>query len=591
MPIAPARLAPRLALILAAATLATASLAACDGGASADEDVSGDLVSQFEARAALAPLADALRLARVAQQLDGGPFTVFAPTEAALRYIGTDFRPVLFADEQRQTLARVLRHHVVAGRVAPEDLTDGATFTALDGATLTIRRIGPVVTVNGVTVDVSRPLEADNGIAYPVADVLLDGIEADERVRLSPSLSVLARGLRALPVAELTALPRVTVLAPINDGFTALGLASLNLLQEGANRDVFGRLLRSLVLPGDVDLRTRVGQTVTTVAGDVLAVTQDADGVLSVDGVRVLHAEATADGRFYVLASPVFSGLTVSERLRVTADFGQFLADTPLVPGLPELLADRSQQVTVFGPRNALYEARSANTRATLRAPAQAALLRRATGVHVVRGRYAPEDLTNGLQMTALDGTVLTVRRSNDAIALDGAPIGNPQRLANGILYRADLFVQPDVDLLDSILLAGFATFFKTVRSAGVETEFRARAHTAWVVEDGRIAPLTSRPDSEIRTILRRTATQDLLLSFLGSLPLTFEALDGTERTINETICPPGTCLPYTFEPNDEQIPQFSVGQQTQDRTGVWYPLSQPEFRLSLDSQGAPAPH
>ncbi len=594
----PARRAPRRALLLAAVALAV-SLAACDGGATADEAVSGDLASQFEARAGFTPLAEALRLTGVAPELAGGPFTVFAPTEAALRYVGTDFRPVLFADEQRQTLARILRHHIVPGRLGPDALTDGATLTALDGATLTVRRIGPVVTINGVTADVSRPLEADNGIAYPLADVLLDGVEADERVRLSPSLSILARGLRATPVAEVTALPRVTVLAPINDAFTALGQGSLNLLQEGVNRDVFERLLRTLVLPGDVDLRTRVGQTVTTVAGDVLPVTQDADGVLSVDGVRVLHAETTADGRFYVLAAPLFRGLTVSQRLRVKAELAQFLTDTPLVPGLPALLADLSAQVTVFAPADVLYNGRSPNTRATLRAPAQATLLRRSTGVHVVRGRYAPEDLTDGLQLTALDGTVLTVRRSLDAISIDDTPIRNPARLINGYLYDADLFVQPDVDLLDTVLLDGFADYFKVVRSTGIEAEFRSRAHTAWVVPDAVIGPFTGRPDAQIRTILRRTATESFLPRFEDP-PTTFEALNGTERTVYSTGCPPAApCLPFTFEPYyilvgetrvDQKRPKFGLGRQTKDRTGVWHRLEEPEFRLSLADEGAPVP-
>ena len=587
MTLSPARRAPRRALFLAAVTLAAAAIAACDGVATEDEIIAGDLVSQFEARTAFAPLAEALRLTGVAPELDGGPVTVFAPTETALRYVGTDFRPVLFADEQRQTLGRVLRHHVVSGRLGPDSFTDGATFTALDGATLTVRRVGPVVTVNGVTVDVARPLEADNGVAYPLADVLLDGIEADERVRLSPSLAILAQGLRATPVAELPALPRVTVLAPINDAFTALGQASLTLLQAGANRDVFERLLRTLVLPGDVDLRTRVGQTVTTVAGEELPVTQDADGVLSVDGVRVLHAETTADGRFYVLAQPVFRGLTVSQRIRVKADLAQFLADTPLVDGLPALLADLNTQVTVFAPSNALYDARSLNTRATLRAPAQAALLRRSTGVHVVRGRYAPEDLTNGLRLTAVDGTVLTVKRNGGAVSLDNTPIRTPVRLINGYLYAADLFVRPDVDLLDTILLDGFADYFKTIRSAGVEAEFRSRAHTAWVVPDAVIGTLTARPDVEIRTILRRTAAEAYLPRFTGLLPLAFAALNGDSRVITTTSCL--GCQPYVLDPfyivvNEEPVlverPQFSAGRQTQDRTGVWHRLIEPEFRL-----------
>ena len=74
----------------------------------------------------------------------------------------------------RELLARVLRHHVVAGRLGPDDFADGATPTAVDGTTLRVRRTGAVVTVNGVTLDVTDATEGADVNRDPAARVALD---------------------------------------------------------------------------------------------------------------------------------------------------------------------------------------------------------------------------------------------------------------------------------------------------------------------------------------------------------------------------------------------------------------------------------
>ena len=503
------RRAPRRAIAALLAAVLCAGLTACDGGATADATFANDLTGRFQARFAFAPLADALALSGVAAGLGDGPFTVLAPSETALRYVGSDFSPVLFAEAQREILARVLRHHIVAGRLAPEAFTDGATLTALDGSTLTVRRFGPVVTVNGVTVDVANPIEATNGVAYPITDVLLDNLTAAERVDLSPSLSILDQSFRVTGVSrENAALDRITVLAPLNDGFQALGSSALSLLAVPTNLEIYRRVARSLVLPGDVDLAALAGQTVTTLAGDHLAVTRDVDGVLSVDGIRVLHQEVTADGRVYILGAPVLSTLTVGERMRIRPDLSRFLSALADIDGAIAALADRDGAVTVFAPSDAAYSVRPAALVAELQEPYQASLVRRVTSIHVVVGGYAPEALQPGLLLTAFDGTVLTVDRRDGAIIIDDAVAAEqPLRQANGYLYTTSAFLLPDVDLLDTLVLRNYVGYYRALRRLGLEAEFRARVRTAFVLPDELIGQLLTLPDDVSRVSLRRTAT------------------------------------------------------------------------------------
>ena len=592
--------AARAACLAAGLALAALAGTACDGGTSPDDSVAGDLVGRLQARERYVPLVEALALTGIDAELAGGTFTVLAPTETALRYVGSDFRPVLFAEAQRETLRRVLRHHILPGRLAPDAFADGAALTAIDGSTLRVRRVGPVVTVNGVTVDVDDAIDASNGVAYPAADVLLDVLPTAERVRLSPLLSTFAGALRATGV-DAEAPGPLTVLAPLNDGFAALGSGTTTLLTAPANADVYRRVVRTLVLPGNVDLDALAGQTVTTLAGDRLAVTRDADRVLTVGGLRVLRGETTQDGRVYIVGAPLMATLSVGERMRIRPDLTVYLAALARVPAPLAALSDRSRPVTVFAPSNAAYVGRPAPLTAALTDARQAGLVSRVTAVHVVPGRYTRADLTDGLRLTAFDGTVLTVARTPDPtspdgvlISLDDVVLGEPAEQANGALFTTNVFLTPGVDLFDTLILRGYASYAGAVRLLGLEVDFRTRVRTAFVLTDEFTPLLLSRPNAVARRIVQRTATTDFF-PVLAALPypVAFAALSGEPRTLNRFGCPAVlrdvNCSPYGFEfvtlrlpPLDGSedpvfvdvpTPQVYEGGQTQARTAAFHTL------------------
>lgn len=605
--------AARAVLLATGLALAAVAGAACDGGTSPDDPVAGDLVGRFQLRARYVPLAEALALTGVDAELAGGTFTVLAPTETAFRYVGSDFRPVLFAAAQRETLRRVLRHHILPGRLTPDAFADGAMLTAIDGTALRVRRVGPVVTVDGVTVDVGDAVEASNGVAYPAADVLLDVLPTAERVRLSPLLSTFAGALRATGV-DAEALGPLTVLAPLNDGFAALGSGTTTLLTAPANADVYRRVVRTLVLPGNVDLDALAGQTVTTLAGDRLAVTRDADRVLTVGGLRVLRGETTQDGRVYIVGAPLLATLSVGERMRIRPDLTVYLAALARVPAPLAALSDRGRPVTVFAPSNAAYVGRPAPLAAALTDARQAGLVARVTAVHVVPGRYTRADLTDGLRLTAFDGTVLTVARTPDPtspdgvlISLDDVILGEPAEQANGALFTTNVFLTPGVDLFDTLILRGYVGFSGAVRLLGLEADFRTRVRTAFVLSDALTPALLARPNAEARRIVQRTATTAFFPS-LGVLPypVAFAALNGDARTLNRFGCPgilqDGNCSPFGFEfvtvelpppPGSEvpvlvdvPTPQIYEGGQTQGRTAAFHALRTPD---RLPGQGLQA--
>lgn len=114
-------------------------------------------------------LATALQAAGLVDTLKGkGPFTVFAPTDAAFAKIPKAQLDALLADKAK--LTAVLTYHVVAGKVMSKDVKAGMVKT-VQGASLTVATTGGVKVDNAnvTTVDIV----ADNGVIHVIDTVVL----------------------------------------------------------------------------------------------------------------------------------------------------------------------------------------------------------------------------------------------------------------------------------------------------------------------------------------------------------------------------------------------------------------------------------
>ena len=114
-------------------------------------------------------LAAALTAADLIGTLKGpGPFTVFAPTDAAFAKIPKADLDALIKDKAR--LTAVLTYHVVPGKVMAADVKAGKVKT-VQGSELT------VTTMNGVMVDQAKvsatDIVADNGVIHVIDSVIM----------------------------------------------------------------------------------------------------------------------------------------------------------------------------------------------------------------------------------------------------------------------------------------------------------------------------------------------------------------------------------------------------------------------------------
>ncbi|TFL16892.1 fasciclin domain-containing protein [Jannaschia formosa] len=151
--------------------LALTATVAMTGSAWADAH-SMDIVDTAAAAGDFSTLLAAAEAAGLVETLKGeGPFTVFAPTDAAFAALPEGTVDNLLMEENRDQLVNILTYHVVPGKVMSGDLSDGMEATAVNEGTLTIGTEGGV-TVNDANV-VTADIEASNGVIHVIDSVLL----------------------------------------------------------------------------------------------------------------------------------------------------------------------------------------------------------------------------------------------------------------------------------------------------------------------------------------------------------------------------------------------------------------------------------
>ena len=118
-------------------------------------------------------LVAAVKAAGLVETLSGpGPFTVFAPTDAAFEKLPAGTVTALLADKEK--LTAILTYHVVNGKVMAADIvkTNGAMPKTVNGLPLDVTVKGGKVYVNGANV-VTADVQASNGVIHVIDAVLL----------------------------------------------------------------------------------------------------------------------------------------------------------------------------------------------------------------------------------------------------------------------------------------------------------------------------------------------------------------------------------------------------------------------------------
>ncbi len=132
----------------------------------------GDIVSIAETSGSFNTLTSLLRTAGLADALrQPGPYTLFAPTDQAFAALPPDVLQQLQQPENRETLIKILRYHVVAGELPAAKLTSGEVKT-LEDAAVNIKVDNSQIAVNNASV-VQPNVKATNGVVHVINQVLI----------------------------------------------------------------------------------------------------------------------------------------------------------------------------------------------------------------------------------------------------------------------------------------------------------------------------------------------------------------------------------------------------------------------------------
>jgi len=116
-------------------------------------------------------LVQAVVKAGLAETLKGaGPFTVFAPNDAAFQALFTQLGVTGIADLTAEQLVPILKYHVVSGNVRSSQLTAG-NVTTLNG-TIAVT-LTPTPAINGTSNIIATDVQASNGVIHVIDKVLL----------------------------------------------------------------------------------------------------------------------------------------------------------------------------------------------------------------------------------------------------------------------------------------------------------------------------------------------------------------------------------------------------------------------------------
>lgn len=395
-----------------------------------------------------------------------GPFTVFAPTNAAFEAV-SDVLSTLSPSE----VSDVLTYHVAAQEILSGDLPAPGTATSVptvlgDDITVAVDVEGNV-TLNGSVNVTTVDIQGSNGVIHIIDGVLLPNQDANlVDTATNAGLTTLLDAVGAVNGLGQALLDQeaITVFAPTNDAFAdalaAYGVSSLSeLVTELGGLDNLETVLGFHVVPavafsGDL---SEGSQTFTTLAGQDLTVTRTGADVTVTDAAGNTSNVVTADvaienGVVHVIDSVLLPEITLPDAVEAATDAGlTTLIDALVAAELADAVTG-AEAITVFAPTNAAFDdllaANNVSDLDGLINELGAQAVSDVLTYHVVPAVAFSHDLNDGDTFTTLQGEELTVNISGSGVTVEDV---------NGNIYNVtatDVAIENGVvHVIDGVLL------------------------------------------------------------------------------------------------------------------------------------------
>ncbi len=388
--------------------------------------------------------------AELADDLSGdGPFTVFAPTDAAFAAIGEETINALLADPTGD-LANILLHHVVFGVATADNISDGTRISNLIGQNLEFKINDSGIFINDANVSVVD-IKTSNGVVHVIDAVMLpapvktrvDGTIMDV-VSTSPVHTTLNTLISAAQLDDdLSSAGPFSLFAPTDDAIAALPAE----VTEALLADPTGALASVLLyhaVGGVIESdHLSDGLQFSNLAGRNLTVSITDDGAF-INGAKVSVADIfTSNGVVHVIDAVIVppAATTVLDVI-ANSPVHTTLASLVGTAGLGDALSGAGP-FTVFAPTDEAFAALPTEVVESLLADPTGAL----TNVllfHVVAGVADTSNITDGLAISTLQGQNLNFAATADGVTVNGINISvTDLKTSNGVVHVIDAVLVP----------------------------------------------------------------------------------------------------------------------------------------------------
>jgi transforming growth factor-beta-induced protein len=442
-----------------------------------------DIVDTAVGAGSFKTLAAALGAAGLVDTLKGpGPFTVFAPTDAAFAKLPAGTVDTLLKPENKDALTRVLTYHVVAGKVLAKSVVklNGKSVPTISGDEVKITVAGKSVKVNDSNVTAVDVL-ATNGVIHVIDAVLLPPnlklAEAPKPTTTTPpaatkdivdtavaagSFKTLAAALGAAGLVDtLKGAGPFTVFAPTDAAFAKLPAGTVETLLKPENKAALAGILTYHVVAGKVPASEVVkldGKTVKTVNGAEIKIKLSGGKVFLNDSMVVTTDIVASNGIIHVIDA-VLLPPTAAAATPAAAPVAGNIVDVAVNNNLNTLVAaikaaglvetlQGPGPFTVFAPTELAFKVLPSETLATLLKPENKSTLASILTYHVVAGKaYTAKELASGTihDLKTVNGKKVNIRldaqgkvRINDSVVLVA-----DVKASNGIVHVIDTVLIP----------------------------------------------------------------------------------------------------------------------------------------------------
>jgi transforming growth factor-beta-induced protein len=473
--------------LVALAAIATVGFAPIQAGAAKVKKPTKDIVDTAVGAGSFKTLAAALGAAGLVDTLKGaGPFTVFAPTDAAFAKVPADTLAALLKPENKAALTSVLTYHVVSGKVLAKDVVklNGKSVPTVNGASVTVTVSGKKVKVNDSNV-VTTDVLATNGVIHVIDAVLIPKdlklAAAGPASTVPPttvaaaaatkdivdtavaagSFKTLAAALGAAGLVDtLKGAGPFTVFAPTDAAFAKLPAGTVEGLLKPENKAALTAILTYHVVAGKVPASTVVtlnGKTAKTVNGADVNIKVVGTDVF-VNDAKVLTTDIMAsNGIIHVIDSVLIPPAAGATPVPVAGSPGNSIAVAKTVPSLSTLVAaveaagltatlQGPGPFTIFAPDNVAFKIVGDDAVANLLKPENKASLTSILTYHVVAGTYTAADILKvpGHKLKTVNGKELRFAVVNGKLLVNGAGVLSADvKTGNGVVHVIDTVLIP----------------------------------------------------------------------------------------------------------------------------------------------------